>query len=123
MTDDHDIFGGAPDGKEKIRGIVCRETCQSSFEMDVLYRGREAMASLRAEFNQSDDPIFEEDPPLPTEPFEPLGESDEQLLDLENAILAAAASLWATRVAVARVAQGESEYRRLCAADNIDPGF
>ena len=123
MTENLDILGGNPDGAEKVLGIVCREAARSSFELDVLARSYEAMAVLRAEFGQSDDPEFiEEDAPEP-EPPAPLDETEQQLRDLENAIIGAAAKLWQHRIAIARVMADETKYRAACAADGIDPGF
>jgi len=122
---DFDIMG-APDA-EKVLGIVTRECCRSSFEMDTLYRAHEAMVSLRAEFGQDDSPEFIEENAPPAELPTPLDETAQSLVDLENAIIGAAAKLWQHRIAIARHAGahagGETEYRRLCAADGIEPGF
>jgi hypothetical protein len=81
------------------------------------------MTTLRTEFNQSDDPTFEEDPPLAAEPPAPLDEMQQQLRDLENAILATAATTWSHRIAIARATGNEKDYRAACALDGIDPGF
>jgi hypothetical protein len=122
-TDFSDLMGD-PNGKPKAYGLMLRAPCKSSFEFEMLVRSREAMTTARAEFGRDHDDVefIEDEPDAPAiESAEPMDKAQQELRDNEDAILSALATLWVTRIAIARATGNLKDYTAACAAEGIKP--
>lgn len=122
MTEE-DLIGESPDAKSE-QFLVVGAPATSSFELEMIEKSMIAMAAARAEFGRNDDPEWveaDDDSSAAVAPPIPLNPIDRELLDNENAVLAALSNLWTWRLAIVRATGNKNDYVAGCLADGISP--